>query len=128
MASILEDHEFTLWYPRALGDATQLSDLHPLVPVDRKDGRLVHLDGLNLSRSWMLGSLAMKLGSEHENFTVLRQASVTHGQAGLRSALSGEYMASHWLGTFAAYLLKELDGFLEWGELFPEQDCPQDCS
>ncbi len=122
MAAILDDDEFAVWYRRVLGDAAPLSDLRPLVPLDRKDGRLVHLDGLNLSRSWMLGALAEKIGSDHEDFNGLRGTCVTHAQAGLRSALSVDYMASHWLGTFAAYLLRELDGFLGCEEILPESD------
>tara|TARA_B100001059_G_scaffold234879_1_gene278754 strand:- start:182 stop:1234 length:1053 start_codon:yes stop_codon:yes gene_type:complete len=121
MASVMDDDEFPEWFDGAFVVSSMFSELRPLVPVDRTDGRLVHLDGLNLSRSWMLGALAMKLKTEHQLFDVLREASIIHGRAGLRAALSDEYMASHWLGTFAAYQLRELDGFLAWDDFFLEQ-------
>ena len=119
MAAVMGNDEFSEWFDRAFVDSTVLSRLRPLVPSDRTDGRLVHLDGLNLSRSWMLGALARKLGREHASFTDLRAAALSHGHPGLEAALSTEYMASHWLGTFAALLLKEMDGFLEWDDLSP---------
>ena len=74
----------------------------------------------------MFGSLAQKLGPNHEHFHGLRRACVTHAQAGLHSALSADYMASHWLGTFASYLLIELDGFLGWEESRPGMVFPGD--
>ena len=118
MAVIMDDEEFPHWFDRAFVDSSMIAGLRPLVPMDRTDGRLVHLDGLNLSRSWMLGALAMKLKSGHRLFGALRETSVMHGRAGLRAALSDEYMASHWLGTFAVYHLRELDGFLGWEDFF----------
>lgn len=120
MAAIMNDDEFTEWFDRAFVDPSMIEGLRPLVPMDRTDGRLVHLDGLNLSRSWMLGSLAKKLTTRHRVFDALRETSIMHGRAGLRAALSDDYMASHWLGTFAVYHLRELDGFLRWEDFFAD--------
>ena len=120
MSDVLDGDAFVDWFERAFPDPAVICDLRPLVPTDRTDGRLVHLDGLNLSRSWMLGALARKLGREHASFIDLRAAALSHGRSGLEAALSTEYMASHWLGTFAAFLLKEMDGFLEWDDFFAD--------
>ena len=120
MSSVLMEDEFTEWFDRAFPDLKALHELRPLLPADRTDGRLVHLDGLNLSRAWMLGALARRLGRGHAFYTDLKSAAISHGRLGLESALSTEYMASHWLGTFAVFLLNELNGFVGWDEFFPE--------
>jgi hypothetical protein len=66
----------------------------------------------------MLAALAVKLGSGHQEFETLRRSSLSHGRAGLQAALSTEYMASHWLGTFAAYLLMEVEDFFDSRDFF----------
>lgn len=120
MSDVLDGDAFFDWFKIVFPDPGVICGLRPLVPVDRTDGRLVHLDGLNLSRSWMIGTLARRLGREHVSFTAFRASAVSHGRAGLEAALSTEYMASHWLGTFAAFLLEELDGFLQWDDFFAD--------
>lgn len=118
LASVFDEVEFASWFYRAFPTMALIHSLQPVVPADRKDGRLVHLDGLNLSRSWMLAALAVKLGSGHQEFETLRRSSLSHGRAGLQAALSTEYMASHWLGTFAAYLLMEVEDFFDSRDFF----------
>lgn len=63
--------------------------------TDRSDGKLAHLDGLNLSRAWCFASLGPAFAQAHAH----------HARAGLAAVGSGEYMGDHWLATFATYLV-----------------------
>ena len=75
------------------------------VVTDRADGKLAHLDGLNLSRAWMLEGIASGLPEDDPRIPALRAAALRHRSAGL-SAVTGEhYAGGHWLGTFATYLV-----------------------
>ncbi len=69
---------------------------------DRTDGKLVHLDGLNLSRAWCLYGIARQAG---ENSDAIRQLANRHLQAALPHVASGDYAGEHWLATFAVYAL-----------------------
>jgi hypothetical protein len=64
----------------------------PVVPVDRSDGKLAHLDGLNLSRAWCWRALGFP------------EAAAPHLDAGLPT-LTGDYMGEHWLATYAVLAL-----------------------
>jgi hypothetical protein len=79
--------------------------LTPVTPPDRGDGKFAHLDGLNLSRAWMLDGILSGLSETHEHYSVLERASAMHAAAGLGGAIGEDWMGSHWLGTFAVYLL-----------------------
>ena len=67
----------------------------PVPCVDRADGKLSHIDGLNLSRAWML----RKLGQ--------RELADAHADAGLAGVTGEHYAGAHWLGTFAVYWLTD---------------------
>jgi hypothetical protein len=75
------------------------------VVTDRTDPKLVHLDGLNLSRAWCLRQLATALPVDDPRRSVLARAAAAHTQAGLVGISSGDYAGEHWLGTFAVFLL-----------------------
>jgi len=79
--------------------------LTPVAPPDRSDGKFAHLDGLNLSRAWMLDGIVSALSETHELYSVLERASALHAAAGLEGATTQDWMGTHWLGSFAAYLL-----------------------
>jgi hypothetical protein len=81
--------------------------LAPGVVTDRTDGKLIHLDGLNLSRAWMLQGIAAGLPKGDPRIRALRAAADLHAKASLPSVISEHYEGSHWLGTFAVYLLTE---------------------
>lgn len=72
--------------------------------ADPTDGRLAHLDGLNLSRAWMLRGIAGALPSDDARRAGLEAAAARHAEAGLESLDGEHYAGTHWLGTFAAYL------------------------
>ena len=70
---------------------------------DRTDGKLVHLDGLNLSRSWCLNAIAEKLPVQEG--LPLRKLAEKHLEAALPNVASGDYAGEHWLASFATYAL-----------------------
>ncbi|AWO01598.1 DUF2891 domain-containing protein [Chitinophaga alhagiae] len=69
---------------------------------DRTDGKLVHLDGLNLSRAWCLYGIARHCGETGNN---IRELANRHLHAALPHVASGDYAGEHWLATFAVYAL-----------------------
>jgi DUF2891 family protein len=72
---------------------------------DRADPKLAHLDGLNLSRAWMLEGMAAGLPPADARGPALRAAARAHREAGLVGVTGEHYEGGHWLGTFAVYLL-----------------------
>ena len=81
--------------------------LTPAVVSDATDGKLVHLDGLNLSRAWMLEGIASGLPTGDGRRSALLGAATKHREAGLASVTGATYEGGHWLGTFATYLITE---------------------
>ena len=75
--------------------------------TDRSDGKLAHLDGLNLSRAWMLEGIAAGLPKSDPRRAALMAAARAHRQAGLAAVTGEHYEGGHWLGTFAMYLSTE---------------------
>lgn len=75
------------------------------VVTDPSDGKLAHLDGLNLSRAWMLEGIAGGLPPADPRVAALRAAAATHARSGVASVTGAHYEGGHWLGSFATYLL-----------------------
>lgn len=73
--------------------------------TDRADGKLAHLDGLNLSRAWMLEGIEAGLPPGDPRRDSLQAAAAAHAAAGLEGVTDAHYAGSHWLGSFATYLL-----------------------
>ena len=78
--------------------------LEPAIVTDPGDGKLAHLDGLNLSRAWMLQGIAAGLPADDPRAAALLAASAAHREAGLRAVTGERYEGGHWLGTFGVYL------------------------
>ena len=78
--------------------------LNPAVVTDRADPKLAHIDGLNLSRAWMLEGIAQGLEAGDRRVPVLRALAARHRQAALPAVTGEHYEGGHWLGTFAVYL------------------------
>jgi len=74
------------------------------VVTDRADGKLAHLDGLNLSRAWMLEGIAAGLPADDPRRPALQAAADRHAASGLAAVTGEHYAGGHWLGTFATYL------------------------
>ncbi len=92
MRRVLSPPEFAQWFAEFLPD---LSRLKPVVSPDPSDPKFSHLDGLNLSRAWMLRGIG-----GHE------ELADSHAQAGLAAVTGEHYEGAHWLATFAVYLLR----------------------
>ena len=75
------------------------------IVTDRADGKLAHLDGLNLSRAWMLEGIAAGLPGEDPRRAALRASAAAHRESGLAAVTGEHYEGGHWLGTFATYLV-----------------------
>ena len=102
MRRALNAAEFAAWLGLFM---PQMEALKPVVSPDPADPKFSHLDGLNLSRAWMLDGMASALSVDDPRFADLLASSSMHAEAGL-AALTGEhYVGAHWLGTFAVYLL-----------------------
>jgi hypothetical protein len=78
--------------------------LAPAEVTDRSDPKLAHLDGLNLSRSWMLFGIASGLPQGDRRIGALNAAAEAHAAAALPAVTGEHYEGGHWLGTFAVYL------------------------
>jgi Protein of unknown function (DUF2891) len=78
--------------------------LRPAVVTDPSDPKLAHLDGLNLSRAWMLEGIASGLPPADPRIAALTAAARAHRDAGLASVTGEHYEGGHWLGSFAVYL------------------------
>jgi hypothetical protein len=78
--------------------------LAPAVVTDRSDPKLAHIDGLNLSRSWMLAGIAHGLPKQDPRLPALQAAAAQHRDAALPAVTGEHYEGGHWLGTFAVYL------------------------
>lgn len=79
--------------------------LEPVAVTDASDGKLAHLDGLNLSRAWMLDGIASALPAADPRRPALLGAAAAHRMAGLEAVTGEHYEGGHWLGTFATYLI-----------------------
>lgn len=77
--------------------------IEPAVVTDPTDGKLVHLDGLNLSRAWMLDGIASGLPPSDPRLASLTAASKAHGDSGIKAVSGAHYEGGHWLGSFATY-------------------------
>jgi hypothetical protein len=107
MRRLLPAAEFGPWLGRFLPrlPADGRDDwLEPGVVTDPTDPKLAHLDGLNLSRAWMLQGIAAGLPKADARRRSLQGAAEKHARAGLAHVTGEHYEGGHWLGTFAVYL------------------------
>ena len=103
MARVLPAEEFRPWLQGFLPRLLKDGKLEPAVVSDRTDPKIVHLDGLNLSRADALYALAAALGGKRgARLSALGDA---HAQASLPHIASGSYEGEHWLATFAVHML-----------------------
>ena len=78
--------------------------LEPGIVTDRSDPKLAHIDGLNLSRAWMLHGIANGLPARDRRIAALEAVAREHAAAALPAVTGEHYEGGHWLGTFAVYL------------------------
>ncbi len=107
MRQVLEPAAFCDWFDAFLPGATQGAPttlFTPVEPRDRSDGKLAHLDGLNLSRAWCWRGIAATLGAAHAASEPALRTAAHHLQIAL-PRVSGDYMGEHWLASFAVLAL-----------------------
>ncbi|MBU4567734.1 MAG: DUF2891 domain-containing protein, partial [Alphaproteobacteria bacterium] len=107
MRRVLTPEEFATWLTAFLPQipATEQTDwLAPGIVLDPTDGKLVHLDGVNLSRAWALEGIASVLPAEDARIPALRAAAAIHKATGIAAVSDAHYSGSHWLASFATYL------------------------
>jgi Protein of unknown function (DUF2891) len=105
---VLSPTEFRRWFHAFLPGVSRGAPaglLKPATVSDRSDPKLVHLDGLNLSRAWCMRSIASALSPRDPARRVLARAARLHEQDALAHVASGNYEGEHWLATFAVYML-----------------------
>lgn len=118
MRRVLNPVEFAAWLGAFLPDLPVVSTIEnassqdapgawlmPAIVTDRSDGHLVHLDGLNLSRTWMLEGIASGLPEGDPRIAGLLASARRHRGAGLAAVGDEHYEGGHWLGSFAVYLV-----------------------
>jgi len=100
MRRVLPREEFAEWLGNFLpGLAADEFSLAPGEVLDRADGKLVHLDGLNFSRAWCLYGIASRLGE----YAHLKAVADLHMRRSLAAIAAGTYEGEHWLASFAIY-------------------------
>jgi hypothetical protein len=106
MCRLLSPAEFGRWFDAFLPDLAvgePRSLLTPAFVSDRSDGKIAHLDGLNLSRAWCWRGLADAV--EPALAELFRRTADEHLDASLPH-VAGDYMGEHWLATFALLALE----------------------
>ncbi len=105
---LLPPGEFLPWFGRFL---PRLAEGRPRIlftparATDRSDGKIAHLDGLNLSRAWCFRALAGALPADDPRRAGMLAAAEGHLAAGMPH-LAGDYMGEHWLASFALLALE----------------------
>ena len=110
MRRMMSTAEFSKW----------LTDFMPTIPTngsggwlapgivkDASDGKLVHLDGVNSSRAWNLYNIARALPEGDARKDALVAAAKIHADTGVAAVSAEHYSGSHWLASFATYLMTD---------------------
>ncbi len=110
MRRVLGTKEYAKWLAAFLPQIPRHSRGHhsawlpPEPVVDRTDPKMAHIDGLNLSRAWMLRDMAQALPARDARRKALLAAAAAHRAAALPAVTGEHYEGGHWLGTFAVML------------------------
>jgi hypothetical protein len=108
MRRVLSGQEFARWLREFMPQISASGDekwLQPVVSPDSSDPKLAHLDGLNLSRAWMLEGIAAALPWNDKRLPAIMAVAEAHRRAGLAAVTGEHYEGGHWLGSFAVYLV-----------------------
>jgi len=103
MRRLLPADRFLPWLERFLpriGDREPATLFRPAEATDRSDGKIAHLDGLNLSRSWCFRALSGSFPDGDARRSVMEEAAAAHLAVSLPH-VTGNYMGEHWLASFA---------------------------
>ncbi|MFZ5939029.1 MAG: DUF2891 domain-containing protein [Bacteroidota bacterium] len=103
MSRVMDREAYRRWIKKFIPGLLQPGfQLEPAILTDRSDPKIVHLDGLNLSRAWCLYHISARLSDERGQ---LDQLADRHLEASLPYIASGNYEGEHWLASFAVYAL-----------------------
>jgi len=108
MRRVLDQDEYAAWLATFLPGIPRRDTgawMDPAIVTDRSDGKLAHLDGLNISRAWMLEGIASGLPDADARRQTILDAAAAHREAGLAAVTGEHYEGGHWLGSFATYLV-----------------------
>jgi hypothetical protein len=108
MQRVLAAGEFAVWLDRFVPDWSEAAIGAWLAPPrvsDRTDAKIVHLDGLSLSRAWCWRRLARAFDSADPRRALALTAAARHLDAGLPQVVGGDYVGEHWLASFAVLAL-----------------------
>ena len=110
MRRVLTPNDFASWLlqflPQVPGNGSA-AWLQPEKSTDPSDPKLAHIDGLNLSRAWMLEGIASGLPRTDPRLAALAKCAAAHRSAGLAAVTGEHYEGGHWLGSFAVYLVTQ---------------------
>jgi hypothetical protein len=104
---LLPQEEFVPWVRDYLPHAAEHRPATLFAPAavsDRTDGKIAHLDGLNLSRAWCWREIAAALPADDPLAAAAGEAAERHLAASLPH-VAGDYMGEHWLASFALLAL-----------------------
>jgi len=107
MRRVMDGAEYSAWLARFLPQVPLDGGddwLEPGVVRDASDGKLVHLDGVNLSRAWALEGIAGALAADDPRVPALLASAKLHKDTGIAAVSDEHYSGSHWLASFATYL------------------------
>ena len=107
MRRLLPAAPFQAWFDAFLPHLSQGAPKTLFVlarATDRSDGKIAHLDGLNLSRAWCFRALAQALPEPDGRRGLMQDAAELHLAAALPH-VEGDYMGEHWLASFALLAL-----------------------
>ncbi|MBC6492103.1 DUF2891 domain-containing protein [Flavihumibacter stibioxidans] len=105
MSRVLPKAEYQAWLKQFMpGLFTHPESIFTIAEVkDVTDGKLVHLNGLNFSRTWCLYHIAQQLPADKAK--AVAALARKHLTSALPNIVSGDYAGEHWLGSFAVYAL-----------------------
>ena len=107
MRRVMDRDTFSAWLTAFLPSIPEDGSgdwLEPGVVLDASDGKLVHLDGVNLSRAWALEGIAAALAESDPRRAALLASADLHREVGVAAVSDEHYSGSHWLASFATYL------------------------
>jgi hypothetical protein len=108
MRRALGPERFAAWFARFLPRVAQGEPATLFIPAtvsDRSDGKIAHLDGVNLSRAWCWRGIGGALAKDDPAHQRALQAAGPHLDASLPH-VAGDYMGEHWLASFALLALE----------------------
>jgi hypothetical protein len=108
MRRVLAPHAFRAWFAAFLPGAAAgmpATLFAPAAVSDRGDGKIAHLDGLNLSRAWCWRGVAAAFPRGDPARAAAEAAAERHLEAALPH-LAADYAGEHWLASFALLALE----------------------